>query len=54
MNDGASATERVGARVLVVEGHADSAASMARLLELFGHQVQIARDGPQAIAASRR
>jgi CheY-like chemotaxis protein len=54
MNDGESATERAGARILVVEDHADSAESMARLLELFGHQVQIARDGPQAIAAARR
>jgi CheY-like chemotaxis protein len=44
---------RVGARVLVVEDNADSAESMARLLELFGHEVQVARDGPQALEAAR-
>jgi len=41
-------------RILVVEDDADSAASMAKLLELFGYQVQVARDGPQALDAACR
>jgi two-component system OmpR family response regulator len=54
MIQGASDIMRIGAQVLVVEDHADTVESMAKLLELFGHEVQIARDGPQAIAAARR
>jgi CheY-like chemotaxis protein len=45
---------RVGARILVVEDNADSAESLAKLLELFGHELQVARDGPQAIALALR
>jgi CheY-like chemotaxis protein len=40
--------------ILVVEDDADTARSMALLLEHFGHEVEVARDGPQAIAAARR
>jgi CheY-like chemotaxis protein len=47
-----NAAVRTGARILVVEDHADSAKSMARLLNLLGHEVQVARDGPQAIASA--
>src|SRR5262249_54878289 len=42
----------VPARILVVEDNADSAETLAKLLELLGHKVQIARDGPQAIASA--
>jgi CheY-like chemotaxis protein len=39
-------------RILVVEDQVDVAETMARLLELFGHEVQVARDGPQALATA--
>ncbi|MFL6276161.1 MAG: PAS domain S-box protein [Blastocatellia bacterium] len=39
-------------RVLVVDDNIDSAESMARLLELHGHQVRMAHDGPAALAAA--
>jgi CheY-like chemotaxis protein len=43
-------------RVLVVDDNRDAAASLARLLELLGHEVHIAHDGFEALAlaASRR
>jgi CheY-like chemotaxis protein len=43
---------RVGVRILVVDDHTDSAESLAKLLELAGHEVQVARDGPHALAAA--
>ena len=36
-------------RVLVVDDDSDSAASLTMLLECFGHQVRVARDGPAAL-----
>jgi CheY-like chemotaxis protein len=36
-------------RVLVVEDHADTAASMAVLLRIHGHEVEVAPDGPSAL-----
>jgi PAS domain S-box-containing protein len=39
-------------RVLVVEDNADTAAVLAQLLRLVGHQVTIAHDGPGALAAA--
>lgn len=36
-------------RVLVVEDQAESAASLAQLLRLAGHDVEIACDGPAAV-----
>jgi CheY-like chemotaxis protein len=36
-------------RVLVVDDNRDSAESLARLLELMGHQTAIAYDGPSAV-----
>jgi CheY-like chemotaxis protein len=41
-------------RILVVEDYKDTATSMAKLLELFGHKVLIAHDGPEAMAAALR
>jgi two-component system CheB/CheR fusion protein len=38
-------------RVLVVDDHTDCAVSFAILLQLWGHEVQIAKDGPTALAA---
>src|SRR5262245_14542340 len=40
-------------RVLVVEDGADAARSLATLLRLFGHQVEVARDGTSALEAAR-
>ena len=40
-------------RVLVVEDEADSARSLAMLLRLFGHQVEVAPDGASALEAAR-
>ncbi len=39
-------------RVLVVEDNADTAAVLAQLLRLLGHQVTLAHDGPTALAAA--
>jgi PAS domain S-box-containing protein len=41
-------------RVLVVEDNADAAASMRDVLELRGHEVYLAGDGPAGIEAARR
>ncbi len=41
-------------RVLVVEGHEDCAASTALLLRLYGHDVEVARDGAAGLAAAAR
>jgi CheY-like chemotaxis protein len=35
--------------VLVVDDNADAAESLRMLLELFGHRVRVARDGPSAL-----
>lgn len=40
---------RKGLHVLLVEDHADSAASMATLLRMNGHAVRVASDGPAAL-----
>ena len=42
---------RAPRRVLVVDDHADSARTLARVLELWGHEVRVAHSGPEAIAA---
>ncbi len=42
----------VAARILVVDDHSDAAESMTRLLHLYGHEVQVAHDGPQAVATA--
>jgi CheY-like chemotaxis protein len=39
------------ARVLVVEDNEDSAVAMARLLRLFGHEVEVAADGLSGLQA---
>jgi len=40
-------------RVLVIEDNEDAADSLKELLELWGHEVQVAYDGPAGIAAAR-
>jgi CheY-like chemotaxis protein len=39
--------------VLVVDDYADNASSLAMLLRLFGHDVDIALDGPAALRAAQ-
>jgi two-component system CheB/CheR fusion protein len=40
-------------RVLLVEDYPDSATSLAMLLRLYGHEVELAGDGPAALEAAR-
>src|SRR5207249_1563474 len=40
-------------RILVVDDTVDAAESLAKLLELTGHDVRTARDGPAALEAAR-
>ena len=40
-------------RVLVVDDNVDSAQSLAKLLKLFGHDVQLAYDGPSGLQAAQ-
>jgi PAS domain S-box-containing protein len=39
-------------RVLIVDDNRDSAQSLAALVQVYGHEVQIAYDGPQAVRAA--
>lgn len=41
---------RMVARILIVEDDKDTSESMARLLKIFGYEVEVAREGPEAIA----
>lgn len=50
----ARASNGGGLRVLLVEDHAESAASIARLLTLFGYDVRVEHDGPAAIQLASR
>jgi PAS domain S-box-containing protein len=45
---------RGGRRILIIEDHADAAESLQLLLELSGHEVEIAPDGPSGLDAARR
>jgi CheY-like chemotaxis protein len=45
---------RSSARILIVEDDRDTAESMARLLRIFGHEVEIAREGCEAITLATR
>jgi two-component system CheB/CheR fusion protein len=42
----------VGQRVLLVEDHLESAASMERLLQLFGYEVRVETNGLAAVEAA--
>ena len=41
-------------KVLVVDDNADAAGTLAMLLRQLGHEVEVALDGPDAIAVARR
>ncbi len=49
---GSSRPAAASARVLVVDDNEDSAASLAMLLEMVGHEVRTAHDGEEALAAA--
>ena len=42
----------MGRRVLIADGNADAAESLALLLRLHGHETVTARSGPDALAAA--
>ena len=48
----AAGTSGAGRRVLVVDDNHDAADTLALLLELLGHEIRTAHDGPQALAAA--
>lgn len=41
-------------RILVIEDDRDAAATLALLLQVWGHEVEVARSGPEGIEAARR
>lgn len=41
----------MGRRVLIADGFPDAADSLAELFRLFGHATEVARTGPDAVAA---
>jgi CheY-like chemotaxis protein len=41
-------------RILIIEDHQDAAESLQILLELSGHEVEAALDGPSGLEAARR
>jgi PAS domain S-box-containing protein len=49
----ASASSTCHSRVLVVDDNDDAAKGLARLLSMKGYEVQVAHDGPSAIALAR-
>jgi PAS domain S-box-containing protein len=52
--EAASARSRVpGRRVLVVDDNVDGAESLARVLQIFGHETRTAHSGPEALDAAR-
>ena len=51
--DESLAPSRPARRILIVEDHAESAESLAVLLRISGHEVDVASDGPAALARCR-
>ena len=49
----AETTRKPGARVLVVDDSVDSAETLGELLRIWGHEVRLAHDGPDAVAAAK-
>lgn len=47
-----SLSEELATKILVVDDNVDSADTLARLLRLAGHRVQVAYDGPAGLAAA--
>lgn len=49
----AAAEPAAGQRILVIDDHRDSADGLREMLELYGHQVAVAYDGPTGLAAAK-
>jgi DNA-binding response OmpR family regulator len=49
MDDGVTAASPATVPILIIEDDLDTAESMARVFKLFGHEVQVAHNGRQAI-----
>src|SRR5262249_13272749 len=49
----ASAGDTIRQRILVVEDNIDTAETLAMLLEVLGHEVHVAHDGPAALELAR-
>jgi signal transduction histidine kinase len=49
----AAGPEAAGHRILVVDDNRDAAEGLAEALEMLGHQVRVAHDGPSGLAAAR-
>jgi PAS domain S-box-containing protein len=52
--EGAAGEAAIPLRVLVVDDNRDAADSLAMLLELYGHAVETAYDGPSGVESARR
>ena len=52
-NDNKTASPRKRCKVLVADDNADALESLAMLLELEGHEVRVANDGPTAVSLMR-
>src|SRR4051812_16549816 len=52
--DQISVRRRQRMRVMVVDDNVDATASLGQLLELMGHEVKLALDGPTALEAARQ
>jgi CheY-like chemotaxis protein len=52
VDSNATVTPCTGLRLLVVDDNKDAAISLAMLLRINGHEVQIAHDGPTALEAA--
>jgi len=48
-----SVVNRAADKVLIVDDNADSADTLATLLRLFGHHVQVSYDGPSGLSAAQ-
>jgi CheY-like chemotaxis protein len=49
-----SPPKHAGRRILVVDDNVDAATSVVKLLKLWGHDVQIAFSGPEALETARK
>jgi PAS domain S-box-containing protein len=49
-----SPSKQAGLRILVVDDNVDAAISVMKLLKLWGHEVQTAYSGPEALAMARK
>ena len=53
MGNGQSVNSSSRLRTIVVDDNVDAAESLADLLRMLGHEVQVAHDGPGGLAVAR-